>query len=295
MPAWFVSRRGQKDGPYSDAQLKGMAVGGTLTAADLIWKEGLTDWVAAGRVRGLFPVQSTVTGPPKPAPLPSMGPPPLPAASRTTGIPPLPPPSPGRDALPASATFGRRSYTVRRKVFKLFGGAFHLLDDSNNVIGYSKQKAFKLKEDIRVFSDEQMTTELLTIQARNIVDFSATYDVYDPLAGGTPLGSLRRRGWKSLMRDEWLVFSPNGAEIGTIREEGGLALLRRFVAWVDLFSPQRYSFSVAGTKVAWLATNRNPFVYRLHVSITDGSAQTVSSQMILAGAILLAAVEGKQA
>lgn len=210
------------------------------------------------------------------------------------GVPPLPAPSAARDALAAAGPFGCRSYTVRRKVFTLFGKAFHLLDESNNVIGYSRQKAFKLKEDIRVFSDEQMMTTLLTIQARNIVDFSATYDVYDPRMGERPLGSLRRRGWKSLVRDEWLLFSSDGAEIGMIREEGGLALLRRLIAWVDLFSPQRYSLSVADGRVASLSTNRNPFVYRLRVSITD-ELHTVSPQMVLAGAILLAAIEGKQA
>ena len=87
--------------------------------------------------------------------------------------------------------FQHSLYTIRRKVFKILGGAFHIYGPAGELIGYSKQKAFKLKEDIRVFTDESCTVELLTIQARNIIDFSAAYDVTDP-AGGGVIGTLRR-------------------------------------------------------------------------------------------------------
>ena len=74
-------------------------------------------------------------------------------------------------------------YTIRRQVFKLFGAAFHVYDGSGKLVGYSKQKAFKLKEDIHVYTDEGMSTEVLTIQARSIVDFSAAYDIVDARSG----------------------------------------------------------------------------------------------------------------
>jgi len=288
MQRWYVSREGQKAGPYSDSQLKAMAVNGTLTPVDLIWREGLASWGQAGRLRGLFPQAPAAD--PKGA-----SPPPLPPVSHSTGIAASVSP-PVRASGASAGAFVGRSYTVRRKFFKLFGGAFYLLDESNAVIGYSRQKAFKLKEDIRVFTDEQMTVELLTIRARNIIDFSGTYDVCDPMAGGTALGSLRRKGWKSIVRDEWLIFSPDGSEVGLIREDdGGLAILRRFIGWVNLISPQRYSVLVGGRTVAHLQTNRNPFVYSLRVSFTNESVQHVSPQLVLAGSILLAAIEGKQA
>lgn len=44
--------------------------------------------------------------------------------------------------------FTHENYLVRRKIFKLFGAAFHIYDPSGKVAFYSKQKAFKLKEDI---------------------------------------------------------------------------------------------------------------------------------------------------
>jgi hypothetical protein len=60
---------------------------------------------------------------------------------------------------PVSANvFTENRYLVRRKVLKLLGGAFHVYDANENVIAYSKMKAFKLKEDIRLYTGEDMTT-----------------------------------------------------------------------------------------------------------------------------------------
>jgi len=43
--------------------------------------------------------------------------------------------------------FLQNYYLFRRKVFKIFGGAFHVYDSNQRLLFYSKQKAFKLKED----------------------------------------------------------------------------------------------------------------------------------------------------
>ena len=74
-------------------------------------------------------------------------------------------------------------YTIRRKVLTIFGAKFHIYNPEGGLIGFSQQKAFKLKEDIRVFTDETAQTERLAIKARQIVDFSAAYDVFDSQKG----------------------------------------------------------------------------------------------------------------
>jgi hypothetical protein len=48
---------------------------------------------------------------------------------------------------------------------------------------FSEQKMFKLREDIRVYSDEAKTQEVLAIKARQIMDFSAAYDVVESATG----------------------------------------------------------------------------------------------------------------
>ena len=79
--------------------------------------------------------------------------------------------------------FGHNQYLVRRKVFTLAGAKFHIFDPDGNLVFFSKMKAFKLREDIRLFRDESMSDELLLIQARQIIDFSAAYDVLDSKTG----------------------------------------------------------------------------------------------------------------
>jgi hypothetical protein len=103
-----------------------------------------------------------------------------------------------RQQFAVPKVFQHTHYLVRRKIFKLFGAAFHIYDPSGKVAFYSKQKAFKLKEDIRVYTGEDMRTEVLTILARQILDFSAAYDVFDP-ATNRKVGALKRKGIKSIV------------------------------------------------------------------------------------------------
>jgi hypothetical protein len=185
-------------------------------------------------------------------------------------------------------------YTIRRKVLKLFGAAFHVYDPSGNVIAYCKQKAFKLKEDIRLYTDESCTTELFCIRARSIIDFGATYDL--TLPDGRVLGSFRRKGLKStFVRDEWLVFGPQGVQVATLAEQGGaLAFLRKYIDILAAFSPQ--TFTLARDGQAPLATFRvhfNLFVYRLSIAVLADDAE-LDDLMILAAGSLIAAIEGRQ-
>jgi uncharacterized RDD family membrane protein YckC len=53
---WFVGRNGTQDGPYSWPQLQQFVEQGRLIATDLVWREGMPDWVAASAIKGLFPV-----------------------------------------------------------------------------------------------------------------------------------------------------------------------------------------------------------------------------------------------
>jgi uncharacterized protein YxjI len=75
--------------------------------------------------------------------------------------------------------FGHSQYLIRRQVLKLFGGAFRVYDPSGELVLFADLKAFRLREDISVYADEAKLTEILTIKARQIIDFSAAYDVVD--------------------------------------------------------------------------------------------------------------------
>ena len=181
-------------------------------------------------------------------------------------------------------------FTIRRKILTLFGAKFHIYDSNENLIGFCKQKAFKLKEDIRLYTDESMSQERLSIKARSVIDFSAAYDVVDSRKD-QKIGALQRRGFKSMFRDEWIVLDENDNEIGTIKEDSmGLALIRRYVF---KFLPQKFHLRDSDeNELAELRTHFNPFVHRMTVTVYPDT--TISPYLILAGGLLLMAIEGRQ-
>ena len=190
--------------------------------------------------------------------------------------------------------YSHNRYLIRRKVFKVFGGAFHIYDADGDLVFYSKMKAFKLKEDIRLFADEQMSAECLLIKARSVIDFSSAYDVYDPTTDEL-VGALRRKGLKSMLKDEWLILDPNDNEIGLIREDStALALLRRAVEVASMLFPQKYHVEVGGQTVATMKQNFNPFVMKIEVDFTPDEQALLDRRLGLAAAILMCAIEGKQ-
>jgi hypothetical protein len=51
---WFYTRNGEKHGPVSSTELRQLATRGQLLPTDLIWKQGMAQWVAASRANKLF-------------------------------------------------------------------------------------------------------------------------------------------------------------------------------------------------------------------------------------------------
>ena len=106
--------------------------------------------------------------------------------------------------------FQHPSYLLKRQAISL-AGKFRFYDPMGNLVMFSEQKMFKLREDIRVYSDESKTQEVLSIKARQIMDFSASYDVVDT-AMNEMVGALRRQGLRSILRDDWEVLDDSSQE-----------------------------------------------------------------------------------
>lgn len=91
-------------------------------------------------------------------------------------------------------------------------------DAAGQVVLYTKQKAFKLKEAVTVFADVEQTRPLYTINADRVLDFNARYNIAD--TAGRPLGAVARKGRKSLWRAQYEVIDGGGQSL-TIQEENG--------------------------------------------------------------------------
>ena len=186
--------------------------------------------------------------------------------------------------------FKKNYYLFRRKFFKLFGAAFHVYDKDGALVFYSKQKAFKLREDIRIYSDEGMTKELLVIKTPQILDLGATYIVTDPDSGET-VGSIRRKFLKSLIKDQWEFLDSSGNEIGKMSESSWLgAILSRFINLI----PQTYHIipNSMTREDAEIKMMFNPFILKYRVNIRETAV--IDRRLILASGVLLAAIERRQ-
>jgi uncharacterized protein YxjI len=183
------------------------------------------------------------------------------------------------------------TYLLKRQAIALTG-KFRFYDPAGRMVMFSEQKMFRLREDIRVYDTEDKAHEVLSIKARQIMDFSAAYDVVDTDMN-QKVGVLRRKGLRSILRDEWEVLDANDRVIGQLFEDSiPLALLRRLLlgSWL----PQNYDLTMDGTRVADLKQNFNLFRYELNLDFSMDTTHRLDRRIGIAAGILLAAVEGKQ-
>ena len=113
--------------------------------------------------------------------------------------------------------------TLRMKVMAI-APQFYVRDKHNRQIAYVRQKLFKLKEDIRVFADEQQTRLMYSIKADRIIDFNAAYNLMDAQTGQA-FGSLRRKGMRSLWKAAYEVHDEHGQPLYFISEESAFMRL----------------------------------------------------------------------
>ncbi len=92
--------------------------------------------------------------------------------------------------------------------FKLIALApqIYVTDATGKTICYVKQKLFRFREKVEVFTDDTMQQLVATIEADRIIDWSARYTFKSP--NGQVLGAIGRRGMKSLWKAHYDVFAP---------------------------------------------------------------------------------------
>lgn len=81
---------------------------------------------------------------------------------------------------------------------------FTASDANGNVIAYVRQKMFKFKEDIQIFSDTSKEQMIYTIKADRWLDFSASY--LFARHSGEQLGRIARKGWRSIWKASYEII-----------------------------------------------------------------------------------------
>ena len=90
------------------------------------------------------------------------------------------------------------------KIWTFSPNRVSVTDNQGNLLFVIRQKAFRLKEAIIVYGDEQLSQPLYEIKADRIIDFSARYNFSDPQ--GMDLGGIKRQGMKSLWSAKYDIF-----------------------------------------------------------------------------------------
>jgi uncharacterized protein YxjI len=145
--------------------------------------------------------------------------------------------------------------------FKLLALAsqIYVRDANGNLLGYVKQKLLKLKEDINVFADEAQTQHLFNIKADRVLDFSANYRFTNNQ--GNVIGSIRRKGMRSIWKANYEISDGNGNQVLQINEENGwvkvmdavageIPILGMFTGYI--FNPAYLISRMDGTPIARL-------------------------------------------
>lgn len=97
---------------------------------------------------------------------------------------------------------------------------FRVHDAEGREQAFVRQKLFKLKEEIHVFSNEDRSQLNFKIKADRWLDFSATYRFFD--ARDKEVGSIVRRGMRSLWKASYQIFDENQQPDFAVNEENAM-------------------------------------------------------------------------
>lgn len=127
-----------------------------------------------------------------------------------------PPPMP-KDDIARQLDGIQYPLTLSFKVLALASQAT-VTDATGRTVLYTKQKMFKFREHVEIFTDNTRSTLLAEIKANKVIDWSARYHSTD--ANGKAIGSVGRRGWRSIWSAHYETFNPgDDTPDFSIREE----------------------------------------------------------------------------
>lgn len=176
-------------------------------------------------------------------------------------------------------------YIIRRKFWSVFERVFRVFTGDGQLIMYIQHPLLKLREEFVVYADEAKTRPLLLVKSRQIIAINFSYDVSDAQTGQL-LGSVRKQGLRSIVRDRFLILDPAGTQIGHAEEQGA-ALLRRLFPILT----SKHAIFVGGDQVAFIRQRFRLFTKEFEV---DTRPSSVDPRFVLAVALLALIAEARR-
>jgi hypothetical protein len=158
---------------------------------------------------------------------------------------------------------------------------YNVYNKNKNLLFIVAQKMFKLREEIRFYTDAQLKNEILKITAQDIIDIWNTYEVYDSCTNEI-IGFLKCRG---ILRGHWVILSSDKTELARLKEKTGTMLVGYFLGrWL----PRKYNIKTNQEQnIAVVKQKFNPFVARYILEIKRDDVVDPRLLVVL-GALLVA-------
>ncbi len=178
---------------------------------------------------------------------------------------------------------------------------FTATDASGAVIAYVRQKMFKFKEDIQIFSDQTKSKVNFRIKANQWLDFSAAYNMTD--AEDNYLGKIARKGWASIWKAHYQIIDQNENLQFDVREEnawvkvwdsllGEIPILGFFTGY--LFNPAYIVMDMQGNQVVKITKEPSFWGRKFNVTKLSDTLDEDDQQRIMLGLMMMILLERRK-
>ncbi len=177
---------------------------------------------------------------------------------------------------------------------------FTATDANGQTVAYVRQKLFKLKEAINIYTDSTRSKEIYTIKADKWLDFNTAYSFKN--AQGAEIGKIVRKGWASLWKAHYELVDQNQQIQYHIREEnpwikvldglvGEIPILNMFTGY--MLNPSYVVMDKNEQIVARLKKNPSMVGRRFEVSKV-GQTDADDDERIMLGLMMLVLLERRR-
>ncbi|MFT4093574.1 MAG: hypothetical protein QM640_08035 [Niabella sp.] len=178
---------------------------------------------------------------------------------------------------------------------------FEAVDAKGETIAYVREKIFKLKDDVDVYSDKTKTRRLFNIKANQWIDWSTSYKVTTD--DGQSLGRIGRKGWRSIWKATYEIFDENDQKEFHVQEDNawvkvGDSLLSEIPLLGMLtgyfFNPGYSVYDNHGTKVAHIKKMKSFFGRRFKVEQLVNNMAPAQEERVALGLMMMILLERRR-
>jgi hypothetical protein len=161
---------------------------------------------------------------------------------------------------------------------------YFIYDLNNKLLFYAvvAQTLFP-PNDITLYTDEQMDTELLHIKTTQNHSYYKTFTITD-VSDKKIIGYAKLTPYKSTFIDQWKILDADKKEIGFIQEKSNfLSILRSLMS---MFLPQKFYIMIEGEKVSYFEQTFNPSSINMKLDFSLDKRNILDKKLGIACAIL---------